>query len=433
MDNNPAKSKYYERKLLKEIKPYFNSREIITIVGSRQVGKTTLLEIIFKHVSKLKKCRFLTFENRSDLEIFDNDIESFKKLYVLPNEAVFIDEFQYGKDAGQKLKYLFDTTSTKFFITGSSSLETKEVGKYLVGRILAFYLGPFSFSEYLQAKDSELFSIFERSFTSVYQLLKGEGADLKSLPQSKTLKGKIKDHFEKYIIFGGFPRVVVAKEEEEKKLILRNILDTYLLREIRSLLHLATENKLLTLSRFLGLSMGSLLSFNELGNSTGLSYEEIKKHLQILQETFIVHLAYPYYTNRRTELVKNPKVYFTDNGFRNNIIDNFVAPLQRSDTGSLVENFVFNCLKETSVLQPRVNFWRTKSQAEVDFVVDFGEGIIPLEVKYSPMGRKVIGKSMYSFIAKYSPKRAYITTNDDFGKRIVDKCTIYFIPVYYLL
>lgn len=433
MNNNPAKIKYYERKLLEEIKPYFNSREIISIVGSRQVGKTTLLKIIFEQIKKVKKCLFLTFENHADLEIFDSDIESFKKLYVLPNEVVFIDEFQYGKNAGQKLKYLFDTTNTKFFITGSSTLETKEVGKYLVGRILAFYLGPFSFFEYLQAKDRELFSVFEKTFMSASALITGEKANLKNLPQSQTLKTKIKDHFEDYLLFGGFPRVVVAKEEEEKKLVLKNILDTYLLREIRSLLHLATENELLILSRFLGLSMGSLLSFTELGSSTGLSYGEIKKHLHILEETFIIHLVYPYYTNRRTELVKNPKVYFTDSGFRNNIIDNFISTTQRPDTGSLVENFVFNYLKEASLVQPRINFWRTKSQAEVDFVVDFGKGIVPIEVKYRPMGRKVIGKSMHSFISKYSPKRAYITTNDDSGKRVVGKTAVYFIPVYYLL
>lgn len=428
MNNNPAK--VYERDLLSEIEPFLNTKEIIAIIGSRQVGKTTLLQIIFKKLSQNKKCLFLTFENRSDLEIFESDTENFKALYCHDYQAIFIDEFQYAKDAGAKLKFLYDTTNVKFFITGSSSLEIKEAGKYLVGRVFSFHLSSFSFSEYLRAVDPSFFRIVKNSFDILSNiLLSSKKITLSDPIKSKTLASKLQNYFEQYLIFGGYPRVVASTNTEEKIQVLSSIIDNYLLREIRSLLHLATENELLNLARFLSLQTANMISYRELSSSTGLNFQEVKKHLQILQQTLVVDLLYPYYKNRRTEIVKNPKVFFLDNGFRNKVIDNFSDFTKRTDGGALAENFVFNSLISDGI---KLNFWRSKSQAEVDFVMEKAGELLPLEVKYSPIGKMVIGKSLFSFINKYSPKKVIITTNSGFGKRQVDNTTVYFIPIFYV-
>ncbi|OGE71664.1 hypothetical protein A3H40_01490 [Candidatus Daviesbacteria bacterium RIFCSPLOWO2_02_FULL_38_15] len=431
MINNPAKIHYYTRDLFSKIETFLKTKEIIAIVGSRQVGKTTLLQKIYNELSKKQKCLFLTFENRSELELFERDVESFKDLYCTRYQVIFIDEFQYAKDAGQKLKYLFDTTDVKFFISGSASLQIKEAGKYLVGRIFTFRLHPFSFSEYLRAIDEPIYRLTRKYFNQVQEIFSGNNPKVESLIKSETIKNKLAAYFEQYLIFGGYPRVVSAKNTEEKKQVLESIVDNYLLRDIQSLLKLATENELMTLARSLSLQSGNLVSFTELSNPTHLSYKEVKKHIRILEETFILNLVYPYFRNKRTELVKNPKVFFGDNGFHNKLIDNFMPLAARADSGALAENFIFNSLSSSSAFL-EINFWRTKSQAEVDFILSRENQIIPLEAKFAPMGKKIIGKSLFSFINKYKCKTAIVTTNGDFGIRKTGAAAVYFIPAFFI-
>jgi len=433
MKNNPAENKdFFERSLLTEINRYIDKREILAIVGPRQSGKTTLLQIIYKQLFNKKKSIFITFEEKKALDIFNNDLENFKKLYVDPYKIVFIDEFQYGQDCGQKLKYLFDVSSAKFIVSGSSSLEIKNIGKHLVGRVFTFYLYPLSFLEFLKAKNSQLFGIVNSGFQITKKIIATDEKIILEDPiKSEFLKKEVLNLFFEYLNFGGFPRVLKAKTIDEKKLVLSSIVDNYLLKEIQSLLHLATENELLRLAKFLSLQIANLISYQELSSSSGLNFIEVKKHLNILKETFIVNFSHPFFKNRRLELVKNPKVYFVDFGFRNKIIENFSFPENRTDLGNLAENFVFNCLSQRSKSFKTVNFWRTKSQAEVDFVVEEEGEIIPIEVKFAPLGKKLVGKSLFSFIRKYSPKKAIITTSDTFGQRKVEKTIIYFIPIFY--
>ena len=135
----------------------------MSIIGPRQAGKTTFIKSIASELEKRnKKVKFITFEKRGDLELFQNSIEDFKDL-ISEYQYVIIDEFQYAKDGGQKLKYLYDTTRVKFIISGSSSLElTFQTGKYMVGRMLDFQLLPFSFREFLSFQDKELYRLLER-------------------------------------------------------------------------------------------------------------------------------------------------------------------------------------------------------------------------------------------------------------------------------
>lgn len=433
MRNNPAKIKgYFERDLFYEIIKYLNKKEIIAIIGPRQSGKTTLLQIIYKNLPKNKRKFFLTFEKRAYLEIFNNDIENFKKLYIDPYDYIFIDEYQYANNAGKNLKYLFDTSKTKIIISGSSSLEIKELGKYLVGRVFPFYLYPLNFSEFLKVKDKKLYEIIFPVRQIIEKILRNKTLPLriKSSIKSESLTKRLKDLFYQYLIFGGFPRVVKTQTLEEKKLVLESIAENYLLKEIRTLLKLATENELLTLAKFLSLQTGNLISYNELSNNTNLNFHSLKKHLKILEETFVIKQIRPFFKNKRVELVKNPKSYFLDLGFRNKIINNFSEIENRPDLGSLVENFVFNALNQKKYIN-QINFWRTKSQAEVDFVYETEGEIIPIEAKFSPVVKKAIGKSLFSFIKKYQPKKAIITTSNEFGIRRLEKTIIYFIPVYY--
>ena len=426
MGNNPAK--IYKRDLRATINKYLAKPEILAIKGPRQAGKTTFLKTLQQELSSKSKTIFITFEDREKLDIFEQDIQNFIKLFVAPYETVFIDEFQYAKNGGQKLKYLFDTTSTKFIISGSSSLElTFQTGKYLVGRIFSFYLMPFNFNEFIEVREPELAKLLDIKRKSTMKLIQGESNKLShdNHIKSHALQSRILKLLEEYIIYGGYPRVIVAGDEEEKRTILKEIINNYLLYDIKDLLELVTSDKLLLLAKALALQIGNLVEYQELGILSGLGQIEIKKHLRILQETYILELISPYFSNKRTELVKNPKVYFTDPGIRHSLLNNFSKFMDRSDKGALLENYVHQSLRQHTELK----FWRTKSQAEVDFVIERAGELLPIEVK---INKKTIGKSLHSFIVKYKPKTAIVVTLGESKKEVVGKTTVYFIPAYYL-
>lgn len=415
---------YIEREITAQIKPFLERKEAISIVGPRQSGKTTLVKhLIGELESRGKKVKFITFEKKADLNLFQNSIEDFKEL-TSQFDCMVIDEFQYAKNGGQKLKYLFDTTGVKFIVTGSSSLELKsQTGKYMVGRIFDFELLPFSFREYLSVEDSELFNLLNKKFSSSallnFDVSKGFGEEINK---------RISLWLEKYVVYGGYPAVVTSKTSIEKRKVLESISDNYLLKEIRELLNLETEDELVRLQKFLAAQIGNLIKYEELASVSRLTGKELRKHLNILEKTYIVKLIKPFFTNKRIELTKNPKSFFVDLGMRNYLLDDFRPPEVRNDAGAVMENYALNSLQKNYPTQA-FRYWRTKSKAEVDFIVEKGRDIIPIEIKYS--SKKIIGKSLHSFIEKFNPPKVIILTKDFLGEEEIKNCKIQFIPLGY--
>jgi len=391
---------YTPRDVEKEINKYLDAKEIIAIVGTRQCGKTTLVKQIIKN---LKNVNSLSFDNVKDLNLFQNDIDEFIALHVKPYDHLFIDEVQYAKDSGKKLKYIYDTQDIKIFITGSSAPELSiQSLKNLVGRIFLFTLHPFSFREYLRAKDEKLLSFYDKT---VY---------------GKNVLERINKHLKEYLIYGGYPRVVHVRSGEDKKFVLSNIYSTYLLREIKEILGISETEPLTKLVKALSLQIGNMINYEELSSVSGLSFVELKKQLTILEETYIIRRISTFHTNKRTELVKTPKVYFIDAGFRNTCIDNYSE--ERSDKGALIENFVFSELQRKGI---ETKYWRTKSGAEVDFIINEQT---PIEVKQN-VSNNTLTRSFVSFITKYSPKKAYIASLDYEDELKKEKTTVQFIPL----
>jgi len=413
---------YIHREIEQKIAPFLKRKEVLSFTGPRQAGKTTFIKHLEEKFRREgKKVRFLTFEAKSDLDLFDKNPEDFKKL-AEQYDVVIIDEFQYATDAGKKLKYLYDTTPTKYIVTGSSSLElTFQTGKYMVGRLLDFEILPFSFREYLSFENKELQKIIEDSGDIFdFKIKSGFGNEINK---------RLSRELEKFVVWGGYPAVVLSKTEEEKKKVLEGIVEKYLLRDIQGLLHLATEDELARIGKFLAAQIGNLVKYQELSNISNLFYGDIIKHLNILQKTYIVDLLKPYYTNKMTELSKNPKSFFVDLGLRNYLLSDF-RPLEvRNDFGAIMENYAFTAFrKRFSGLS--VKFWRTKSKAEVDFVIEKERQIIPVEVKYS--SKKIIGKSLFSFIEKFKPSKVIVLTKDLLSEEKRKNCLIQFIPLGYL-
>lgn len=431
---------FLNRTLTGELEKWLDRREIIAIKGPRQCGKTTILKILEDYLISAKGAApwqviYITFEDRDIMDAFSKDPRHFINSYMTKNPDkrcyFLIDEFQYLKDGGQKLKLLYDLNedNVKFIITGSSSLEiTEHTAKYLVGRVFSFYLYQFSFSEYLQTKPRNLQGSYDEISRKVQVFLdKGKSFNIREGVFARDFARL----FEEFTLFGGYPEVIKASDAETKRLVLKNIYDTYITKDIVGLLRVKDVSGFRTTVSLLANQIGNLLNLQSLAADSGSYFRQLKQYLSILEETFIIRNVKPYFRNRTTELKKNPKVYFVDTGLRNWTISSFNRFEIRADTGSLVENVALSSLIQKP--DEEVKYWRTLGQAEVDFVLKRPEGPIPIEVKYSSMKSPVINKSLKNFIDAYRPARALVLTKELTAKIKVKKTDVLFVPVWYAI
>jgi len=392
---------YYKRDLELKIEQYLESPEIIAIFGPRQVGKTTLLKEIYKRVANPI---FLTFEDIELKILFEEDIKSFIALYIEPYEHIFIDEFQYAKMGGKHLKYIYDTTDKKIFISGSSAMELSiNAIKYLVGRIFVFNLYSFSFGEFLRVKDERLHLLYAKADENI----------------STPISSKIYGYLDEYMTYGGYPRVILSKSSEEKKEVLKNLLSIYLLRDIKEIAKIADETKMYKLLKALSLQIGNVIVYSELSKLIGVNAVQLKEYLSVFEKAFLTKTISPFFTNKQLEIVKNPEIFFFDMGLRNVIIKNFSALEDRVDKGAMLENFVFRELVERDL-----KYYRTKNGAEVDFIVD---DTIPVEIK-SNLSLMKISKSYHYFLENYKPKVGYVLNFNQIGEREFNGVQIKFLP-----
>ena len=200
---------YYPRKIESKLGKWLERKEIILLKGPRQAGKTTLL----LHLKEKLGGRYVTLEDEDILKAFSETPKAFAKRYG-DRPFLFIDEAQYSRNAGKRLKLLFDLFSgnLKLFVTGSGSFDIKvEVGKYLVGRAVYFELFPLDFEEFLLWKKKDLHSLFLGYKRTLEDFLAGKDASVEP-PFEKEFRSCL----EEYLTFGGFPAVVKEEDEEVK-------------------------------------------------------------------------------------------------------------------------------------------------------------------------------------------------------------------------
>lgn len=403
---------YIERVLEKKVERLLETPEIIAILGARQVGKTTLMKHIYDSIDNSKI--FLDFEDPEIRGLFDDDIKTFAKLYVENFHFIFLDELQYSKNSGKNLKYLYDTYKKKFIVSGSSSLElTVKLPAFLVGRIFILELFPLTLKEFFNFLAQKEFQVAKEKI--IYKE-----------PIPAVIHEKLLNLLEEFIIFGGFPRVVTSKDIDEKKLVLKNLITTYLLKDIRGFFRLSSEYPFNRFMKAISLQIGNLLNYSELSNFTGISFREVKNYLSILEETYIIKLSKPFYRNKRTEIAKNPKVFFLDNGIRNATINDFRDLSERVDSGQLLENLVASEIVKNGW---ELRYWRTKGGAEVDFIIEKDGNLVPVEVKSSL--KSTPGRSLINFTKKYGSKVALIFYKGNF--KIIEREGIKFtfLPLYF--
>lgn len=430
------------RDIIKTIVPFLKRKEYLAIIGPRQSGKTTFLGILRTYLNREMKIKpnriaIITFEDRRLLAQFDSDPIAFIRSYMpkegMQNFYLMIDEFQYAVDGGQKLKLIYDTIKgLKIIVTGSSSLDIKaQVGRYMVGRMLTFHLYPFNFGETLHMTNKRMEEIYRKNNPKVLDwLLKRKPFMFKK--GTDVFHEEMNKYYEDFCMWGGFPAVVATGNRNVRKKILADIYDSYIMKDVKTLLALVTEKNLYLLSQYLATQTGNIVLYQNLSQVAGLDFRNLKKHLNILRETFICQELRPFFRNREKELTKNPKIYFLDLGFRNNLIEDFNSLEKRPDRGAIIENAVFIKLHGIFHGIEKVNFWRTKSGAEVDFVLRIKDSILPIEVKYSDFVSEKVSRSFASFVDCFKPATGLVLTKNYWGTIKKNKTQILFIPVYYL-
>jgi predicted AAA+ superfamily ATPase len=411
---------YYPRKIEQEMKRWLKRKEIVLLKGPRQSGKTTLL----LHLKEKMGGNYITLEDESQLKTFEENPKEFAKRYS-NKKYLFLDEAQYSKKAGKIIKLLFDLFSDKLklIVSGSGSFDIKvEIGKYLVGRAVYFELMPLDFEEFLLWKAKDLHKIFLDYKHAIKEfILNGKNIAIKP-----AFEQEFKTLLSEYLIFGGFPAIVKEQSEEVKKELLKNLARTYLEKDIFFFLNIRHIEKFRSLLNYLSFNVGSLIEISSIMQDLRLDYKTIENYLSILSNTYIVSLLSPFHKNLATELKKAKKIYFTDLGLRNSVINNFSPIESRADRGVLIENFIFNELK--SNFKDKINYWRTTGKAEIDFILQIKNEIIPIEVKKQTK----LKRGFFSFLKAYKPKRAIVFTEKEFGIKKIDNTKVAFVPHYFV-
>jgi hypothetical protein len=408
-----------KRKLFNELVDHLPKKEMSLIIGPRQAGKTTLMEMLKAHLDKGgERTLFLNLDIEWDRPHFKSQAALIKKVELELGQQqhgyVFIDEIQRKEDAGLFLKGLYDLKLPyKFILSGSGSLELKQkIDESLVGRKRLFELSTITFEEFINHRTDYR---YEENLADFLVIEKDRAQQLLS----------------EYMHFGGYPRIVMAAEQSEKRQLIDEIFRSVLEKDIAYLLRLDKPEVFSALIKILAGQVGQLVNYSELASTLNVSYATVKKYLWYAQKIFLVELITPYARNVRKEISKSPVPYFWDLGFRNYSLGLFGHLEGPAEKGFVFENLVFLVLKEKIRFSAaKLNYWRTTDKAEVDFVIEAGKKLIPVEVKYNHLKRCKAPASLRSFINKYNPEQAYII-NLDLSKTLkINKTTLIFMPFH---
>jgi predicted AAA+ superfamily ATPase len=386
---------FIKREMLVDLRRDLEKKEVAFLIGPRQSGKTTLMKVLQEELErKREKTLFLSLDFEYDKEYFLSQQSLIKKIELELGRKrgfVFIDEIQRKENAGLFLKGIYDLNLPyKFIVSGSGSVDLKaKIKESMVGRKRVYKLYPVSLTEFLNFKTDYK---YEGNLTDFFSLE----------------KFKLHQFLSEYLNFGGYPRVILETELSDKIRTMDEIYQGYMEKDIAYLLKVEKMEAFGSLIKILADQIGKLINHSEISNTLGLSLPTLKNYLWYAEKTYILQRITPYFRNVRKEISKSPTVYFSDIGFRNYPLGIF-GRLRQNDLGFVFQNLVFLILREKlRWSNAEIHYWRSKSGAEIDFVIDFGREVIPVEVKYRNFSQPIIPRSYIGFMEKYAPERSLI-------------------------
>ncbi|GBD93420.1 archaeal ATPase [bacterium BMS3Abin05] len=420
---------YFERAVTLEIAKWLHEPEIIVITGPRQSGKTTILfKLIENLISNKVPAKSIFYFNCDDLgvrSIFKNipDLVQFVNRMTEDSKPfLFIDEIQRVENPGLFLKQLYDLRlGYKILVSGSSSLEIRsKIKEYLTGRKIQFIVFPFDFPEFLAASGN---------FTELLKVQRHE--IVSNFSHFDRIWGTaLENSLKQYLMFGGYPRQLLTDLSDKKRVLIKEIFDSYINKDVTDFLRIENITGFNKLVQLVALTSGQIINKSNLALNAGINYQTLEKYLQILQDTFVIETVHPFFSNKSKEIVKNPKIYFLDPGLYNHAVNNFNDITFRADAGFLQEQFIFRGIKTIMGADFQLKFWRTKIGAEIDFIIEKGRQIIPVECK-SLLKRPQLQSSALSFIKQYSPNLLLVANTKLFSETKIANTKIVFLPYHW--
>lgn len=400
---------------------YLVEREILVLLGLRQTGKSTLVFQLVDHLLEEgvspDRIFYFSFDDLSLRQEISASHASFLKVVerYLGEEVealhapiyLFIDEVQKLPGFVEYVKALYDLMlPIKWVLTGSASLELKaQVKESLAGRVMNLSVSPFSEQETFSAlgfaapdKRGLWKRLLERDGPSPKELMKFEAALL-------PFKARLQKVLEEAMVFGSLPAVVLADNADKKAELLKSYRDTYLDQDIRNLVK---EDKLWVYQKTMELlagRVGDLLNYSTIAAELGVTVDTVKRYCILLEKTFILRNLTTCSRNIRNEMLKTPKVYFTDLGIRNSLLNlNSLTQLERlGQMGMVLENVVLERLYTTIGMverDARLHYWRTRTKEEVDIVIQTPERLLPVEIKSDKRVQAKYIKGLRGFLEK---------------------------------
>lgn len=343
---------YIPQRQLVNLREAVRPGRVVVVYGARRVGKTTLLNHFVTSTEEE-----VLFVNGDDIVVREYlESQSIEKLkdFIGHHTMLLVDEAQYVPQVGLNLKLIVDhLPGVKVIATGSSSFDlAQDVGEPLTGRKRVLKLLP---------------------------LAQMELAEIEKPHETKA-------HLESRLLYGSYPEVVLLRSNTEREEYLREILSSYLFKDILQLEGIRHADKLQRLLQLLAFQLGTEVSLAELGRQLGMSKNTIERYLDLLEKVFVIVRRSGFSRNLRKEVSKSHRYYFIDNGIRNALIKSFNPLKIRDDIGQLWENYVLmERMKKQEYLRHNVNafFWRTYDKKEIDLVEESQEGLAGYEVKWT--------------------------------------------------
>jgi len=363
------------RDLASNLKAKLHKGKIIVLIGPRQVGKTTLIHTILNTSDYL----FLDGDDNTVVETLSNANTENLKSIIGNYKYVFIDEVQRIPNIGLKLKIMVDQIKdVQVIVSGSSAFDiNNSTQEPLTGRKFEFQMYPISWNE------------FEDNIGFM----------------------KAQQQLELRLLYGMYPDVINNFGNEYE--ILKNLVSSYLYKDILALAGIRKSNVLEKILQALALQVGSEVSYNEIAQLVGVDKNTVNNYIDLLEKSFVIFRLNSFAKNIRNEIKANKKIYFFDNGVRNMVIGNFNSLSLRQDKGALWENFMIaERMKELSYSQSNAKpyFWRTTAQQEVDYIETNVDKVNAFEFKWANTKKVKLPKS---FNEAYSPS-FFVVNKDNF-------------------
>ena len=329
----------------------FYPGRVLVVYGPRRVGKTTMLREYLSRQNN-KRILFVTGDDVGIQDVFASRSLTRLQAFASSYDIIALDEAQQTPHIGIGAKMLIDAFPQKqIILTGSSSFELAgQVGEPLTGRHFTLTLLPLAQAE-MRVGSFEL-----------------------------------EQDLENFLIYGAYPEILLAPDTATKERLLRELVSSYLYKDVLALDKIKSPDVLRNLTRMIAYQVGQEVSLNELASELHVSSRTVGRYLDLLEKMFVIRKVGGWSRNLRNEITQKAKYYFLDNGIRNAVIDRFTPVPARDDIGALWENFVAIELMKQSVIADRADqyyFWRTHTGVEVDLVRTTGDTIAAIECKWS--------------------------------------------------